>query len=94
MASGTTEFIDLTTVDVFLKEVWSQIVSRERNKKFVFAANVDRTPEQDLKPGQIFRRQRVSHLAARSKSANTAISYETVKGYLQRLLGRFEAVAV
>ena len=78
MATGTTEFLDLTTVDVFLMEVWSQAVSRARGKKLVFAAHVDRTPEADLKPGQIYRRQRISHLAARSKSANTALSYETV----------------
>ena len=78
MATGTTEFIDLTTVDVFLMEVWSQAVSRARARKLVFAAAVDRTPEAELKPGQIYRRQRVSHLAARSKSANTAITYETV----------------
>lgn len=78
MATGTTEFIDITTVDVFLLEQWAQSVSRARGKKLVFAAHIDRTPEAELKPGQIYRRQRVSHLAARSKSANAAISYETV----------------
>ena len=78
MVAGTTEFIDLTTVDVFLMDVWSKMASHARQKKLVFAAAVDRTPEAELKPGQIYRRQRVSHLAARSKSANTAISYETV----------------
>lgn len=78
MATGSTEFIDLTTVDVFLMEVWSKFVSAARQKKLVFAAHVDRSPEAELKPGQIYRKQRVSHLAARSKSANTAITYETV----------------
>lgn len=84
----------MTTVDVFLLEVWSQAVSRARQRKLVFASHVDRRPEAELTPGQIYRKQRVSHLATRSKSANSAITYETVKGYLQRLLGRFEAVAV
>ena len=78
MATGTTEFIDLTTVDVFLMEVWSQAVSRARSRKLVFGDHVDRSPEAELKPGQIYRKQRVSHLAARSKTANSAISYETV----------------
>ena len=78
MATGTTEFIDLTTVDPFLVEVWSKMVSRAREKKFVFAAHVDRSPESELKPGQIYRKQRISHLAARAKTANAAISYETI----------------
>src|SRR3972149_5904980 len=78
MATGATEFIDLTTVDVFLMEVWSKMASAARQKKLVFAAAVDRSPEAELKPGQIYRRQRVSHLATRAKSANTAVTYETV----------------
>lgn len=76
--TGTTEFIDLTTANVFLLEVWAKDVSRAREKKLVFASHVDRSPEAELKPGQIYRKQRVSHLASRSKSANTAITYETV----------------
>jgi len=59
-------------------EVWSQAVSHARSKKLVFGDHVDRSPEKELKPGQIYRKQRVSHLVARSKSANAAISYETV----------------
>ena len=78
MATGATEFIDLTTADVFLMEVWAKMASIARGKKLVFAANVDRSPEKELTVGQIYRKQRVSNLAARSKSANTAISYETV----------------
>jgi len=78
MATGVTELIDLTTVDVFLMEVWSKMASAARQKKLVFGAHVDRSPEAELKPGQIWRRQRRSHLAVRAKSANTAITYETV----------------
>jgi len=78
LATGATEFIDLTTADVFLMEVWAKMASVAREKKLVFAANVDRSPEAELKVGQIYRRQRISNLSARSKSANTAISYETV----------------
>ncbi len=78
MTQGATEFIDLTTIDVFLLEQWSQSVSRARERKLVFAQNVDRSPEAELKPGQIYRKQRISHLTATAKTANTAISYETV----------------
>jgi len=78
MTQGTTEFIDVTTADKFLVEQWSNIASVEGEKKLVFGANVDRSGEAELKPGQILRRQHISNLTATSKSANTAISYETV----------------
>lgn len=76
--TGATEFIDLTTADVFLEEVWSQQLVHERQKKLVFAANVDRRQEQYLKKGQVLRIGQISNLAARAKSANSAISYETI----------------
>lgn len=78
MATGSTEFIDLSTVDVFLLEQWAQSVSEARRKKLVFANHVDRAPEKELTPGQIYRKQRRSHLATRAKSANSAITFETV----------------
>lgn len=78
MATGATEFIDLTTADVYLLEAWSQRLTVERQKKLVFAANVDRRQEAFLKKGQVLHIGEISNLAARSKSANTAITYETV----------------
>lgn len=78
MATGATEFIDLTTADVYLQEVWSQLLTEERQRKLVFAANVDRQQEAQLKKGQVLRIGELSNLAARSKAANTAITYETV----------------
>jgi hypothetical protein len=78
MATGSTEFIDLSTADPFLQEVWSNMASVERDAKYIFATNVDRSGESELKSGQILRRQHISTLAARSKSANAAITYETV----------------
>jgi len=77
-ATGSTEFIDLTTADVYLEEVWSQLLVSERQRKLVFAGNVDRRQEQYLKKGQVLHIGQISNLAARSKSANTAISYETI----------------
>lgn len=77
-ATGTTEFIDVTTADVFLNEVWAKEATIARESKLVFAAHVDRSLESELKRGQIIRKQEISNLAARSKTANTAITYETV----------------
>ena len=78
MATGATEFIDLTTADKFLGEVWAKEVTIARESKLVFAKLVDRTLEAQLKKSQVIRKQEISNLAARAKSANTAIVYETV----------------
>lgn len=78
MATGTEEFIDLTTVDVYLEEKWSKYVTAARDQELVFAKNVNTEYKSDLKKGQILRIMNKSHLAARTKSANTAISFETV----------------
>lgn len=77
MAQGTTEFVDITSADVFLMEVWSKMASVAREKKLVFAANVDRRQEAELKRGQILRIGRISDLTATTKTENGAISYET-----------------
>ena len=78
MATGATEFIDVTTADAFLGEVWAKECTVAREKKLVFGGLVDRSLEKDLSKGQIVRKQEISNLAARSKTANTAITYETV----------------
>ena len=52
MDKGTTEFIDLTTANVQLEEIWSQICTVEREKKLVFAQNIDRQFEGELRRGQ------------------------------------------
>ncbi len=78
MATGTTEFIDITTADVFLEERWSKKATIERGKKLVFANNVDRQFESELKRGQILRIGNITMPTARAKSANSALTYETV----------------
>lgn len=78
MAAGSTEFIDTTTADVFLGEIWAKDCTVAREQFIVFGGLVDRTLEPQLTKGQIVRKQQISNLAARSKSANTAITYETV----------------
>ena len=78
MADGTTEFIDVTTADVYLEEKWSQQVTMARMKNLVFGENVDRSFESDLRRGQILRIGNITQPTARSKTVNTAITFETV----------------
>ncbi len=79
MATGTTEFIDVSTADVFLEEVWAKEATVAREEKLVFVPNTDRRFEAQLRKGQIIRIQEISNLSARSKTANTAVTYETVQ---------------
>jgi len=78
MPDSATEFIDLATADKFLEEVWSTKCVVARESKLYFAPNVNRGFEAELLRGQILRVQHISDLAARSKTANTAITFETV----------------
>jgi hypothetical protein len=78
MAAGATEFIDVTTADVFIPEIWSMLALVTRESSLVFAQLVDRRFEQGLSWGDVIHVPSVGNLATRSKSANTAITYETV----------------
>uniref|UniRef100_A0A6M3L461 Putative capsid protein n=1 Tax=viral metagenome TaxID=1070528 RepID=A0A6M3L461_9ZZZZ len=79
MVSGTTEFIDVTTADVYLEEKWSQEATIARMKKIVIADFFrDPTFEGELKKGQILHIGNITQPTATAKVANTAISYETV----------------
>ena len=78
MATGATEFIDNTTADVFIPEIWSPLAIVAREQQLVFAKLVDRKFENGLSYGDTIHVPGVTDLAARSKSANTAITYETV----------------
>jgi len=78
LATGSTEFIDLTTADAFLEEAWSTKCTIAREAKLYFTLNVNRGFESELLRGQILRVQNISDLSARTKSANTAITFETV----------------
>ena len=75
--SGAEVFVDITDANVWLTEVWSKQASIARERKMVWAANVDRTYEPELKKGQILHIGRVRELEARSKGENTAIYYES-----------------
>jgi len=77
MATGTTEFIDITTADVFVPEYWHPFVLVARESTTVFAALVHRQFEEMPKFGDLIHVRNLSNLNARSKTANTAITYET-----------------
>ena len=78
MAAGATEFIDNTTADVFIPEIWSPLAIVAREQQLVFAKLVDRKFEDGISAGDTIHVPGVSDLAARTKSTNTAITYETV----------------
>ena len=78
MAKGATEFIDISSIDTYLEEVWSQKVTIARMKKLVFAENVDRSYETELRRGQKLLIHTITHPTATAKAENTALTYETV----------------
>tara|TARA_R100000808_G_scaffold6830_1_gene20058 strand:- start:4104 stop:4970 length:867 start_codon:yes stop_codon:yes gene_type:complete len=78
MATGAAEFIDNTTADVFIPEIWSTLAIVAREAQLVFAKLVDRKFEDGLVKGDKIHVPNISDLAARQKTANTAITYETV----------------
>ena len=78
MATGATEFIDNTTADVFIPEIWSSLAIVAREAQLVFAKLVDRKFEDGLTKGDKLNIPNISDLAARAKSINAAITYETV----------------
>lgn len=77
--ASATEFIDRTTADAFIPEVWSLSALVEREGTTVFGGLVDRTLEKELRVGDTIYRPSISNLgSARTKSANTAITFVTV----------------
>lgn len=79
MAQGAEVFIDITDADVYLLEIWSNMASVVREKKLVFAANVDRRQEAELTMGEKLHIGRISDLTATTKGENSAISYESTQ---------------
>lgn len=80
MATGAAEFIDSTTADVFIPEVWSMISLVAREQNLVFANLVDRRHETGLKWGDTVHVPSIGNLAARTKTkaSNAVITYETI----------------
>jgi len=74
MATGTTEFVDNTTADAFIPELWSNEAIVARENRLVFANLVNRAFESELTFGDTIHVPSVTDLSARTKSANTAIT--------------------
>src|SRR3989304_8252443 len=77
MATGTTEFIDNTTADNSIPELWSKELVVARPDRLVFEKIVDAHYQEAMAFGDTIHVGSRGHLTVRTKSANTAITYET-----------------
>ena len=79
MATGATEFVDKTISDgIFSPDKWAKEVLRATEANLVFAKNVNRQFEDAADVGKTVKVASIGNLAARAKSENTAITYETI----------------
>jgi len=78
LASGTTEFMDNTTQDNYIPEIWSPYVLEARENNLLFASLVETKYEKGLSKGDVIHVNDVPSLSATEKAANTAVNYETV----------------
>jgi hypothetical protein len=78
VAKGTEEFIDVTTADYYLEEVWSQKCTIYKEAKLVFGQQFDRQFEEELSRGQKIHIGNITAPTATAKATNTALTYETV----------------
>lgn len=74
-----TEFINNTTADAFIPEIWAKEAIYAREKNLVFANLVWRVFEKELKAfGDTVHINTRSHLTTQTKATRTAILYEAV----------------
>jgi len=79
VATGASEFVDQTIANgVFSPDIWSRQVLRATEANLVIAKSVNRGFEDDASVGKTVKVASVGNLAARAKTENTAIVYETV----------------
>lgn len=79
MATGATEFVDKTIADgIFSPDVWSKKVLAATESNLVLATLFNRQFESDARVGKAVKIASIGNLAARSKTENTAITYETI----------------
>ena len=78
MATGATEFIDRTSADVYIPEVWSHGAIVARENALVYSNLVNRGYEKELSVGDVVHVPSLGNLAARTKTINTAVTYETI----------------
>lgn len=77
MATGATEFIDNTTLDAGIPEMWSKKAIVAREQCLVLADQFDRQFESEMDHGDVLHVLNIGNLSVQTKSANTAIVYET-----------------
>jgi hypothetical protein len=79
VATGATAFVGKTIADgVFSPDIWSKQVLRATESNLVFAKCVNRAFEDDASVGKSVKVASIGNVAARAKTENTAILYETV----------------
>jgi len=79
VATGANEFVDKTIADgVFSPDKWAKEVLRATESNLVFAKNVNRQFEDAAEVGRTVKVASIGNLAARAKTENTAIVYETI----------------
>ena len=79
MATGQTEFVDKQIADgIFSPDIWSKKVLAATEANLVLANLFNRSYESDARVGKSVKIPTIGNLAARQKSDNTAITYETV----------------
>jgi len=96
-ASGATEFVDVTTADQYIDEIWSKYIIRAREQKLVFGRLATRKYEEGLSHGDTVHVPQVAHLTPQTKnlSANTAVVFETDTGtHVNILINTWSYVAM
>jgi hypothetical protein len=79
VATGALEFVDKTISDgIFSPDIWSKQVLRATESNLLLAKSVNRGFENDASVGKTVKVASIGNLAARPKTENTAIVYETV----------------
>jgi len=79
VATGATAFVGKTIADgIFSPDIWSKQVLRATESNLVFAKAVNRGFEDDAAVGKSVKVASVGNVAARAKTENTAIVYETI----------------
>jgi hypothetical protein len=78
VATGATTFLDNTSQDYFIPEIWSPIILDTREANLLFAGFCDTSYEKGLTKGDTIHVNDLPFLAARAKSENTAVQFETV----------------
>jgi N4-gp56 family major capsid protein len=78
-SSGATEFVDVTTADQLIDEIWSKYIIRAREQKLCFGRAATRKYEEGLSHGDTVHVPQVAHMTPQTKnlSANTAVLFET-----------------